>query len=145
MRFPTILGIDFPEMGTIVIAMGNDLADAIRAQLRYALLDTYGTLESAAVAVGMPYKTLYRHVTQAGKDRTSRVTLDFVLEVTDHLSRDGGISLEEIYRRARLSQEARNVRSSVDDEDLHTVDLTKNEVALAATDDDTNVSPDSLP
>ena len=82
--------------------MGNDLADAIRAELRSALLAKYGTLEAAAEELGMPYKTLRRHLTTTGKDRTARVSLDFVLEVSAQLERAAGIDFEEIYRRASL-------------------------------------------
>lgn len=90
-------------MGSILTRMGNDLANAIRTQLRLALLGKYGTLESAAEALGMPYKTLYRHLTEDGQDRTKRVSLDFVLDVTDHLYVAAGIDLAEIYRRAMIS------------------------------------------
>lgn len=82
--------------------MGNELADAIRTQLRLAILGVYGTLDVAAAALGMPYKTLYRHLTEDGKDRTARVTLDFVLEVSDQLERAAGIDFAEIYRRALI-------------------------------------------
>lgn len=100
--------------------MGNDLADAIRTQLRLALMGEYGTLEAAAAALGMPYKTLYRHLTDTGKDRTARVSLDFVLDVAEHLRHVANIDLAEIQRRAMLRL---NVPTSQDD------------VALAAYDD----------
>ncbi|MEA1264207.1 hypothetical protein MicroSTF_14280 [Microbacterium sp. STF-2] len=82
--------------------MGNELADAIRTQLRLALLGHYGTLEIAAEALGMPYKTLYRHLTTTGKDRTARVSLDFVLDVANHLQAVAGIDFAEIHRRAQI-------------------------------------------
>lgn len=87
--------------------MGNELADAIRRQLRLALLGQYGTLEAAAEAMGMSYKTLYRHLTEDGKDRTARVSLDFVLMVADHLESVAGIDLSEIYRRASIKPDVR--------------------------------------
>lgn len=92
--------------------MGNELADAIRRQLRLALLGEYGTLEAAADALGMPYKTLYRHLTEEGKDRTARVSLDFVLLVADKLDATAGIDLAEIYRRAQIRPD---VPASVED------------------------------
>lgn len=94
--------------------MGNELADAIRTQLRLALLGAYGTLEIAADALGMPYKTLYRALTESGKDRTARVSLDFVIEVTSNLERAAGIDLAEIYRRAQIKAD---VPASTDDQD----------------------------
>ena len=92
--------------------MGNDLADAIRDELRSALLVTYGTLEAAAEALGMSYNTLRRHLTTSGKDRTARVSLDFVLDVSAQLERAAGVDFAEIYRRANLGL---NVPTSVDD------------------------------
>lgn len=89
-------------MGSILSLMGNELADAIRTQLRLALMGEYGTLEAAAAALGMPYKTLYRHLTDTGKDRTARVSLDFVLDVAEHLRHVANIDLAEIQRRAML-------------------------------------------
>lgn len=83
--------------------MGNELADAIRVELRSALLARYGTLEAAAEALGMAYKTLRRHLTTVGKDRTARVPLDFVLEVSEHLGQVSHVDFAEIYRRALLS------------------------------------------
>lgn len=91
--------------------MGNDLADAIRDQLRGELLAVYGTLEAAARELGVPYKTLYRHLTPAGKDRTARVTLDFVIDTANHLSRVANVDFAEIYRRAQL-------RADVDNSDV---------------------------
>lgn len=88
--------------------MGNDLADAIRDQLRGELLAVYGTLEAAARELGVPYKTLYRHLTPAGKDRTARVTLDFVIDTANHLSRVANVDLAEIYRRAQLRVDVDN-------------------------------------
>lgn len=90
-------------MGNTITHVGNDMADAIREELRAALLAVYGTLEAAASALDMPYKTLYRHLTPTGKDRTARVSLDFVLDVTDNLAAARGIDLAEIHRRAQLS------------------------------------------
>ena len=92
--------------------MGNDLADAIRVELRSALLAKYGTLEAAAEELGIPYKTLRRHLTTTGKDRTARVTLDFVLDVSAQLERAAGVDFAEIYRRANLGL---NVPTSVED------------------------------
>ena len=83
--------------------MGNDLADAIRVELRTALLAVYPTLEDAAAALGIPYKTFRRHLSPASKDRTARVSLDFVLDVVAHLEQVAGVDLAEIYRRAQIS------------------------------------------
>lgn len=77
--------------------MGNDMADAIRDELREALIRQYGTLEAAAEATGVPYKTLYRALTRAGKDRSQSVKLDLVMEIAEHLS----VSFADLYERAR--------------------------------------------
>lgn len=61
-------------------------ADAIRIELGHRLRLAYGTLEAAADAIGIPYKTLYRNLTIRGKDRTATVALDLVMQITDHLS-----------------------------------------------------------
>lgn len=105
-------------MGTSLSVMGNDLADAIRTQLRLALLGKYGTLELAAEALGMPYKTLYRHLTEGGKDRTARVSLDFVLDVSNHLEAVAGIDLAEIYRRAQIRADVHGLDQDQEDYDL---------------------------
>lgn len=86
--------------------MGNDFADAIRNELRRQLLREYGTLENAADALGMPYKTLYRGLTAEGKDRTKRVTLDFALEISAHLAGIGGDDFATIYARVERRQGA---------------------------------------
>ena len=99
----THLWVSNPEQGTRLLVMGNDLADAIRAELRSALLSAYGNLEDAAEPLGIPYKTLRRHLTPSGKDRTARVTLDFVIQVCAHLEKVANVDLAEIYRRAELS------------------------------------------
>lgn len=76
--------------------MGNELADAIRAELHRLAIAKYGTLDEAAKALGIPYKTLYRSLTTKGKDRTQRVSLDFVLEMAEALD----VDLAYIYDRA---------------------------------------------
>lgn len=106
--------------------MGNDLADAIRDELRSALLVTYGTLEAAADALGMAYNTLRRHLTTSGKDRTARVSLDFVLEVSEQLERVAGVDFAEIYRRATIRP---NVPATEDDLEIRGP---KSEFGLAA-------------
>lgn len=98
--------------------MGNELADAIRTQLRLALLGHYGTLEIAADALGIPYKTLYRALTEGGKDRTARVSLDFVIDVSNHLQRVAGIDLAEIHRRAQIKSDVPSTQQDQDDYDL---------------------------
>lgn len=76
--------------------MGNELADAIRDELNRLALARFGTLDIAATELGIPYKTLYRALTKNGKDRTQRVTLDFVLELADKL----GVDIAYLYSRA---------------------------------------------
>lgn len=113
-----LFGACIPKLGDTIPHMGNELADAIRAEMRSALLSVYGTLEEAAAALGVPYNTLRRHLTPAGKDRTARVTLDFVIQVCNHLARVANIDLAEIYRRAELSAGRPNVRGLDDDEEV---------------------------
>lgn len=83
-------------MGTIVSLMGNESADLIRNELGRLLVYRYGDLKRAAVATGIPYKSLYRAVTENGQDRTQRVSLDTVLEICEAL----GISVAELYEQA---------------------------------------------
>ncbi|RLP70899.1 hypothetical protein D9V30_00235 [Mycetocola reblochoni] len=78
------------------------MADGIREELKAALLSIYGTLDDAAVALGMSKKTLYRYLTTKGKDRVEKVPLDFVLDASAHLSQVAHIDLDEIHRRAQL-------------------------------------------
>ncbi len=89
----------------------------------------------------MPYKTLRRHLTTTGKDRTARVSLDFVLEVSEHLERVSGVSFEEIYRRATIRPDATvtpiNVRRPR--QDLETVELDNTRIAASK---DTPINPD---
>ena len=86
-------------MGTSMSVMGNELADAIRAELHRITIDKYGSLDNAAPALDIPYKTLYRALTAKGKDRTQRVTLDFVLELCSKL----GVDLNYVYSRAETA------------------------------------------
>lgn len=76
--------------------MGNETADLIRNELGRLLVYKYGDLTRAAEAVGIPYKTLYRAVTEDGQDRVKRVPLDTVLEIADAL----GINMAELYEQA---------------------------------------------
>lgn len=93
--------------------MGNDMADAIRDELREALIRKYGTLEAAAEASGVPYKTLYRALTARGKDRSQSVKLDLVMDIAGHLAEVGGGTFDELYERA-----SRNVARRRQDYDL---------------------------
>lgn len=76
--------------------MGNETADLIRDELGRLLIYKYGDLKQAALAIGIPYKTLYRAVTENGQDRVQRVPLDTVLEIADAL----GITIAELYEQA---------------------------------------------
>lgn len=76
--------------------MGNETADLIRDELGRLLVYKYGDLKRAAAAIGIPYKTLYRAVTENGQDRVQRVPLDTVIEISDAL----GISIAELYEQA---------------------------------------------
>lgn len=82
--------------------MGNDLADALRAELHDRLIRAYGDLKVAASEIGIPYKTLYRAFTTKGKDRTATVSLDFILEVIAHLdARFGDASFNDVHAAAQ--------------------------------------------
>lgn len=81
--------------------MGNDQADAVRAELHDRLIQAYGDLKTAAAETGIPYKTLYRALTTKGKDRTATVTLDLVVDVVAHLQDHfGGEDLAAVYQAA---------------------------------------------
>jgi len=87
--------------------MGKDQADAIRAELRDRLIAAYGDLKTASDAIGIPYKTLYRNLTTSGKDRTSTVTLDFIVQIINHLRDNfggddiGGVNEAALKRKSR--------------------------------------------
>lgn len=87
--------------------MGNDQADAMRAELHERLIAAYGDLKTAAAEMGVPYKTLYRTFTEKGKDRTATVTLDFIVEIVDHLQQNfegddfGGVYEAALKRKSR--------------------------------------------
>jgi len=85
-------------MGNSIANMGNDMADAIRDELREALIRQYGTLEAAAEATGVAYKTLYRALTRTGKDRSQSVKLDLVMEIAEHLT----VNFADLYQRAKV-------------------------------------------
>lgn len=68
--------------------MGNKKADAMRAELRSRLLAKYGDLQTAAEAIGTPYKTLYRNLTTKGADRNKTVSLDFVMDMLPFIDED---------------------------------------------------------
>lgn len=100
--------------------MVNERADAIRAALREAVVARYGSLEAAAPELGVPYKTLYRHLTESGKDRTARVPLDFVLDVCATL----GISLSDLDRHD-VSADGPSVTDAMDVSEVHGADEEK--------------------
>lgn len=76
--------------------MGNETADMIRDELGRLLVYKYGDLKRAAAEIGIPYKTLYRAVTENGQDRVQRVPLDTVLEIAEAL----GITIADLYSQA---------------------------------------------
>ena len=81
--------------------MGNDQADAIRAELHDRLIAAYGDLKTAATEMKVPYKTLYRSFTEKGKDRTATVTLDFIVQIVDHLQKNfSGDDLGTVHQAA---------------------------------------------
>lgn len=57
----------------------------MRIELGIRLRVAYGTLDVAADALGIPYKTLYRNLTVRGKDRNATIGLDLVMAITEHL------------------------------------------------------------
>lgn len=77
--------------------MGNEMADAIREELRDALIRAHGTLDAAAAALGIPYKTLYRALTTRGKDRSQSVKLDLVVDIAEHVA----MPFSTVYARAQ--------------------------------------------
>lgn len=83
-------------MGTYTSHMGNETADLIRDELGRLLVYKFGDLTRASAEIGIPYKTLYRAVTENGQDRVKRVSLDTVLEIADAL----GITLAELHEQA---------------------------------------------
>lgn len=74
-----------PRNGNTLCYMGNEKADAVRAELRSRLLDKYGDLHAAAEATGTPYKTLYRNLTVKGSDRNKTISLDWVIDMLPHV------------------------------------------------------------
>lgn len=81
--------------------MGNEKADAVRAALYDLLRSKYGDLKTAAVELGVPYKTLYRNLTPKGKDRNESVTLDFVIDTVEHVrAHSGGPDFPTFYADA---------------------------------------------
>lgn len=68
----------------------EEVADAVRLELRSRMLDAHGTLQAAALATGIPYKTLYRHLTRKGQDRTASTSLQFVIQLVQHLEAEFG-------------------------------------------------------
>lgn len=81
--------------------MGNDQADAMRAELHDRIIKAYGDLKTASAAMGIPYKTLYRALTKSGKDRVASVSLDFIVDAVTHLQREfGGDDLGTVYEAA---------------------------------------------
>ncbi|GAA1323819.1 helix-turn-helix domain-containing protein [Leucobacter albus] len=91
--------------------MGNETADLIRDELGRLLVYRFGDLKRASQEIGIPYKTLYRAVTENGQDRVQRVPLDTVLEIADAL----GITIAELYNQAVGGQDyalAAKTRSS---------------------------------
>lgn len=89
------------------------MADAIRDELREALLRKYGTLEAAAEASRVPYKTLYRALTARGKDRSQSVKLELVMDIAGHLASVGEESFADLFDNAQ-----RNVARRRQDYDL---------------------------
>lgn len=79
----------------MMLFMGNETADLIRAELGRLLIYRFGDLKQAASEIGIPYKTLYRAVTTTGQDRVKRVPLDTVLEIADAL----GITIADLYEQ----------------------------------------------
>jgi hypothetical protein len=79
----------------------------MRAELHDRLIAAYGDLKTAASEMGIPYKTLYRTFTTKGKDRTATVTLDFIVEIVDHLRTNfagddlGGVHEAALKRKSR--------------------------------------------
>jgi hypothetical protein len=77
-------------------------SDAIRYELAVRLRVAYGTLDVAAKAMGIPYKTLYRNLTVEGKDRTATVALDLVLQITEHLQAHFGTGgLDDVWEASK--------------------------------------------
>lgn len=96
--------------------MGNDQADAMRAELHDRIIKAYGDLKTASAAMGIPYKTLYRALTKTGKDRVASVSLDFIVEAVDHLQREfGGDDLGAVYHAA-LRRESYALAASDDEQ-----------------------------
>lgn len=74
----------------------------MRIELGVRLRVAYGSLDVAADALGIPYKTLYRNLTVRGKDRTSTIGLDLVVSITEHLQAHFGTGdLDDVWEASK--------------------------------------------
>lgn len=79
------------------------MADALREEIARELKLAYGDLQTAASALDIPYKTLYRALTTKGQDRSQTMKLDLVIQITEHLASLGRPGLPEMYEIAAES------------------------------------------
>lgn len=75
------------------------IADALRDELRRRALKEFGSYPALSTALGVPYKSVYRYLTENGKDKLMP-PLPFVIQTVEVLHERGGDDFATFYAAA---------------------------------------------